>query len=700
MKAMRRVGTVLLALLFLLGDRALTGFIWGERGGCAQAQAAAGFGGPSRAKKRKKRRRKKKRRRRSRRSRQKRRARKDRAERGFPRRDPETSDAPEPFRPARRNDGLEPEADPLRRRPPSLRASPARRGAEGRSDSRLAVGRPSRWSNRGAMLASAEPTEADIPLTAPLPVRAVPVKVGVVTPGQDLIGPGDRISARFSLSGLHLRTAQQDFDAPLLDPGGRPVVSRIGERAPVVFEDRSIDVLRARAHLAYERIAHTEFGAHLDVELRPRLSADRFDGRFSSTVLNELYLSYGLTDFRRRGGPSWGISAGRLAIREAGYAQADGVAVRLRLVDALHVGAFVGVTGNPLGDNWRRRRVELFSPDWITGGLFGALRMGRLNVSLAGVVVFANVGDDPQDRFPDPVLNRSGLDRLYVYADAAYLVLPELSLFLNGWLDLINGQPAQNVELATSYTPVPDLSLTLGLGRFSTVSYDLSSNYTFGFNCAGNFSVAAGDCPRPQDDVVIIGADGNPVLPFDGALYTAVYNSVRLRAGYQLMRSLGIFARVHTWLRDVSATDAQARLLGAQAQVSTLRMLPGVGLRFSDPDLLDVSVLVSAVIDRQSNADASVRGRVGRGFLGLHASVDARHFFGDVPGTDVGASLSYTFPREGFPGFLMVRGSFRYFREDLTDGALARPIDDDPDNLVPISVQETYQVVGGIEWRL
>ncbi|CAN0593766.1 unnamed protein product, partial [Laminaria digitata] len=46
---------------------------------------------------------------------------------------------------------------------------------------------------------------------------------------------------------------------------------------------------------------------------------------------------------------SWGLSAGRLAIREAGNAQADGLAFRLRVMPELQLGAFAGLTGNPFG---------------------------------------------------------------------------------------------------------------------------------------------------------------------------------------------------------------------------------------------------------------------------------------------------------------------------------------------------------------
>ena len=150
----------------------------------------------------------------------------------------------------------------------------------------------------------------------------------------------------------------------------------------------------------------------------------------------------------------------------------------------------------------------------------------------------------------------------------------------------------------------------------------------------------------------------------------------------------------------MTGTNEAAEQLGAQTQISTVRILPGVGVRFADRDILDANILFSGVIDAESNASAYVQGGLGRELFGLYLGVDARRYFGRIPGLDGGGTLSYTFPRDWFPGLLMVRGSFRYFREDLPDNDLRRPVDIGDAEGIPVPVQESYQAFAGVEWRL
>lgn len=533
-----------------------------------------------------------------------------------------------------------------------------------------------------------EPVEAEVPITAEVPERNQPVEVGLVeTPGQRLIGGEERLSARIAFSGYHLHTLGQDF---LSRPGDDEGIVRLEG------EDLDIELLRARATMAYQRIAESEFGAHLDLEYRPRINGTRL----TDQRLNELYVSYGMTDFRRGTSDlSWGVSAGRLAIREAGFAQADGLAFRARLIPELHVGAFAGITGNPYGYNWSQRSTEIFSADWWTGGAFGALRWDRLSVNLATVVTFANLLVERQDL---PTEEGPGLDRIYVHLDASYLVLPELNVFLSGFVDALpTGQVVQNLELVGSWTPafLPDLDLTLGVGRFSTVVYELSTGYTFVADPNGNVF----DDGNQQR--TIVDQDGNPVIPFDGALFTAAYNLIRFRAGYDVLRGLNVYARVNTRIRDVSATnEAAQQLFNAQLNFAPVRLTPGLGARYGDPDILDARAEFRYILDDQSNADAVVLGSVGRGLFGLYLSVDGRYYVGQINAADGGVNLSYTLPRDWMPGMLMVRGSFRYFRENVTvlqpDVTTLDRIEQQAGQLYPINAQESFMGFAGIEWRM
>jgi hypothetical protein len=457
----------------------------------------------------------------------------------------------------------------------------AKRVVGERGESEVTPGAPSRWSNQGAI----EPVPSPVPLQAPLPERNVPRAPGVQTPGQRLRGDEDLLSARLSLSGYRLATNGQDIVYAEEREAGAPV-----ERVP---GDRDIELLRGRATLAYERIAGSSFSTHLDLEYRPRLNGD---GRFDDQRLNALYVAWGLTDARARGGgPDFGVAVGRVAIREAGYAQADGAAVRWRPLEGLHVGAFGGFTGNPYGYNWALRAPQTFSTDWITGGAFARWRGGQVQASLAGVVTVSNVPRPP----PDP----GSTDRIYVHADVAWQPERDLSVFATGFVDLLpSGQLVQNAELAGAWTP-GRWNLGLALGRFSTLSYALSNGYTYRIDPARNVFDDS-----PTGNAPIVDADGNAIVPFDAARLTAVYNQVRLSAGYRVLPRLETFVRVNTLIRDVSlAEEANAEALAgevplAEVDFAPLRLLPAVGARFRDP----------GVHRRRRRSVASRRHRAGR----------------------------------------------------------------------------------------
>ncbi len=550
---------------------------------------------------------------------------------------------------------------------------------DGRKASELTPETVSRWSNQGAV----EPIESPVTLQAPLPDRNLPRAPGIATPGQRLRGDEELLSARLSLSGYRLSTVGQGVLFPnQLDPVTGELVQREG--------GREIELLRGRATLAYERIAGSHFSTHLDVEYRPRLNGD---GRFDDQRLNALYLAWGLTEVRRRGGPNLGFAAGRLAIREAGFAQADGVSVRWRPFDGLHIGAFGGVTGNPYGYNWALRAPETFSADWITGGFFGRWRGGPVQASLAGVVTVRNV--------PGPNPDEGPLDRVYAHADLAWQPDRDLSVFATGFVDLLpGGTLMQNAEISGAWTPGL-WNVRLGVGRFSTLSYGLTNGVTYIDDPLRNRIELNGP---PIADL-----DGNPIVPFDAVQLTAVYNQVRASAGYRITPKIETFVRANALIRDVSLAQEQTQQrLGLDAPAPTvefapLRLLPSVGARFRDPDLIDVEAQAVGVIDEQSQADAILQLGLGRSLFGLHLRGDVRYLFGAIGAFDGGLSLAYQFPRDWMPGQLQLRGAFRYFREDLI---LLRPVDleqrgvIDEDQLEALPFQESYLGFAGVEWRI
>lgn len=552
---------------------------------------------------------------------------------------------------------------------------------QARADSKVTPGTASRWSNRGAL----EPVESPVELTAPLPERNQPRPVGVETPGQARKSSADLLSARIAFSGYRVSTAGQDVLYEDEKDANGNLVRRPG--------DRDIELLRARATLGYERIAGSDVSVRVDVELRPRLNGE---GRFDNQRLNEAYVAWGLTDVSRRGGPDFGIALGRVAVREAGQAQADGLAVRWRPTPGLQVGAFGGVTGNPYGYNWALRAAETFSTDWVTGGAFVRWRGRQLQASLAGVYTASTVPRAP----PDP----GNSDRIYVQADAGWQPTRTLDIFATGTFDLLpNGQLVQNAEIVAAWTP-NRFNLALGVGRFSTVVYEVSTGYSFTVDPAGN---TYGEGP---DNLPIVDEQGRAVVPFDAALLTAIYNQVRLSAGYRLIDELELFVRTNALIRDVSvAQDQVANLTGAvplapTVNFSALRLLPAVGARYRDPNLLDADAQLTLIVDDQSQADAVVRLGVGRDLFGLYLRADGRYVVGTIPALDGGLTATYALPRSWLPGRLQLRAAFRYFREEV---ALARPAADDQTGALEgdvvrdvLPVQESLLGFAGIEWRL
>ena len=207
------------------------------------------------------------------------------------------------------------------------------------------------------------PVVAEVPITQPLPARNVPRPSGVATVGQRLQGNEPLFSARVSLGYYRFETVGQDQVFERSDNSDNPLDE------VETGESNDLALVRARTTLSYQRIARTQFGLQFDAEFRPQLEG-RADSRPTDIRINELYVSWGRTDWRRRRtGPSWGLALGRVAIREAGFAQADGLAARFRIVPQLMVGAWGGVTGNPYGYNWLQQQTEFVSADWYTAAV-------------------------------------------------------------------------------------------------------------------------------------------------------------------------------------------------------------------------------------------------------------------------------------------------------------------------------------------
>ncbi|MBI2374622.1 MAG: hypothetical protein HYV07_11560 [Deltaproteobacteria bacterium] len=555
-------------------------------------------------------------------------------------------DEPKPPKDEETKPGATPEAPPAEASPQVLSAPLSAEPPPTEPKNTRGKGQVSRWSNAGAQV----PVESPVEITAPLPERAVPKPVGVETPGQRLVEPSDeRISAHFALYGSHLETVRQD--------------------------DADTDLYRARATLAYEAIADSDFGAHLDVEYRARSSGTRPTDR----RVNAAYVSYGLTDFVNRGGSRFGAALGRVAIPEAGYAGADGAAIRLRLADDLHVGGFGGVAGNPYNYNHRLHKTEDFGADWLTGGAFGALRARDFFVELAGVASIANVG-------------KTGPDRIHAFLDAGWMPSDDLDVFLTGWIDVLpSGQPTQNVELVGTYSASDAANLRLALGRFSTLAFEASSLWSWRIDPASNTIVYVNPVDASQASGPAVDENGVPIQAYDQTYQLAIYNRAELRGGFRFDFGLEPYVSVEALLRDASRSPQTPR---------GLRLEPSAGAIYRSPRWVDLSLRFTAIIDPEARAALIVEGGLSRSIYGLELALDARHIAGEVPSTDGGVALGYVLPIDEVPGRLMLRAMFRYFRENV---ALVRPIDLDllnDDIVLPlIPLQESFFGHAGVDWR-
>ncbi|MBK8012635.1 MAG: hypothetical protein IPK13_14890 [Deltaproteobacteria bacterium] len=565
---------------------------------------------------------------------------------------------------------------------------------EGRGTSKVTEGTPSRWSNRGAMT----PIESEVPIApaAPLPERSIPVAAGVETPGQSLTGHEELLSARLSLGFYRLSTNTLDR---LFYPRGIPAQPTT-EGGVDESKDYDIEFLRARVGMAYERIGGSDLGLHLDLEYRPRIAGSRL----TDQRINELYVSYGLTDFHRRGNrSSFGLALGRVAVREAGYAQADGLLLRFRVSSepSLVLGLFGGFSGNPYGYNWARRTTELFSTNWMTGGVFGQLHLSELVANFAAVGTYANLPADEARNLGAS----SGLERLYVYVDVAYQASASLNFFVTGFINAYSGGEAlQRLEAVGAYRQDGDgdWALTVSLARFSTLLYALTAEYSYEVDPFGN---RVGNLDAGRANQVIVDAEGRPIATFDAALYSAVYNQATVRAGYRLTSDLEGFVRSKLLLRDLGATRSALRSAGIETapDVASLRFLPSVGVQYRNKRIVDASVEMTYVQDAASQADGILQAGVGRGLFGLYLGLDGRLILGTVRGIDVGSDLSYTLPRDWFPGQVMVHGTVRYFRERIP--GLGRPRADQnflngEEVLESAARQVSWLGFAGLEWRL
>jgi len=516
-----------------------------------------------------------------------------------------------------------------------------------RKASTLIPGSLSRWSNAGAM----EPIASEVEITAPLPSRAVPLLPGQDTPGQRLIEDGERISAHLSLFGDHMETVRQDAN--------------------------DIDLVRARATLDYDRIGGSDFGLHLDLEYRGNAGARRLTDR----RINAAYASYGALDFRRDDGPRFGIALGRVAIREAGYAQVDGGALRFRILPEIKLGIYGGVTGNPHVYNWQLRKTEDFSTDWIGGGLFGSARVGPIFADFAYGLTIANK-------------NGGGLDRMFAYVDAGWAIRDDLDLFLTGWVDFIKaGTALQSIDLLASYAPSRNLHLRVSASRYATVIYAFSTLYSYRFDPAGN---AVGV------NQTVVDGNGAPIVPFDAVSLQAVYDELGARLGYRVVDSFEPYVALTMQIREAGGPGS--------VDVAALRLMPVVGATFRHPAIADISGQLMGIVDAQTDKKAIVQLAVGRDFGGFRPTIDMRAYVGGVGALEGGLDMTYTFAREMLPGRLLLRGMVRYTREDV---AIARPPErclgavPDPtcailgaDAVLPfVPLQESFYSYAGVDWR-
>ncbi len=552
--------------------------------------------------------------------------------------EPAAEPAPSPA--ASPSPSAEPAPSPSAAPAPVITLTGARKGSS------VTPGSLSRWSNAGAM----EPIVTEVEITAPLPARAVPLLPGQATPGQRLTAEDERLTAHLALYGDHSQTVRQDAS--------------------------DINLIRGRASIDYDRIASSDFGLHLDLEYRGSAGARRLTDR----KINALYASYGATDFRRDDGPAFGVALGRVAVREAGYTQVDGAALRFRITPELKLGAYGGFTGNPHNYNWRLARTEDFSTGWVGGGLFGALRLGPVFADFAAGLSLAG-GD---------------LDRLFVYLDAGWAVTEAFDLFLTAWLDLLpDGTPFQNVELLGSYHPSRDLHLRVSAARYASLVYAVSTDYSYRFDSRG---------ATIPPDLTVVDEAGVAIVPYDAVLIQSVYHDLGARLGYRVTDALEPYAALTVQIRGTGAEGAE--------DFEPLRILPAVGATFRDPEIIDVNAQVIGVVDAQTERKAILQLGVGRDFSGLRVGTDVRAYLGGVGSLDGGIDLTYSFPREWMPGRLLVRGMLRYIREDVTiarvpDVCAAGTVPEPAvcglfgaDTVLPlVPLQETVYGFLGVDWR-
>jgi hypothetical protein len=493
---------------------------------------------------------------------------------------------------------------------------------------------------------------SEVPVQAPLPERAVPIDPGAPTPGQRLLESDEQLTVHLSFYGEHLETVRQD--------------------------QRDIDLFRGRATIAYDRIGGSEFGANVDLEYRATLGGPRR----TEHRINAAYLTYGMTDFRRADGPDFGVALGRVAVREAGYAYADGLALRYRFMPELSAGAFGGLSGNPFHYNWRLGETEEITADWLTGGAFVGLRTKGLYVDTAVVLTYAN-------RAP------GGLDRLTAFVDAGYALSEEVDLALTGWVDVIGGSPIQSVELMANWSPDRTVNLRGAVGRFTTIVYDISTPISFRNDPEANVVSLGG-----AQSGTVVDEIGQPVITFDNIQQIAAYSYGTVRGGYRFS-GFEPYAQVDAQLRDPNASLNNLKF-------ATLRLLPSVGLLFRDPELFDASAQGTLVFDDQTERRAILQLGVSRSLADFTLAGDVRAFLGGDASYDGGLELSYALRQDWMPGRILLRVMGRYYREEIR---IARPLDaclPDPDTcgafapnvVLPfVPLQESFLGFGGIDWR-
>ena len=550
----------------------------------------------------------------------------------------------------------------------------------GKRESKLSPNAPSRWSNSGAM----NPIVSEVAV-GPAKKLVVQAPSGTAkTEPQSLTKTGRRNSFRFFARGYRYTISNQDVVFQNQDNGGDIT-------AVPVDNDPSISLLRFGTVLDAADIGAEEIALRVDAEYRPDLSRD---GR-TDIRLDEVSLTYGLRSLREQSKLNLGVSIGRLLIREAGYFRVDGGLVRLRAAPRLHVGAFGGFGANPYGYVWRLQKPQVFSFDWARGGIFLSTRQKQFSLTTAvaasTLVKDIDVGDPP--------VPQSGVDRLYVYVDGAYSLGRQASLFLNGFFDLAKGTSSvQKVDLSLFYRP-KDRNWTLAttVGRFSTVLYRLATGASFAVDPQGNqFD------PVNFANIPVVDENGNPILPFDGALYQTAYNYGKVRGGFWLAKDFELYSELRLLLRDRRPTNQAAEALGAETDLEPLRFVPRVGTKRRDPHTVDFAVDVLFFADKSSQARSLAGLTLGREIVGVYSELRGRYLFGNVDAWDATATLSYQLRSPSVPGRLRLMASGQYIQENifLEEPVPGQDILQAEDVRTARGAQKVYSFLFGIDWRL